>query len=123
MKLAPLGVQPRQARILNVIHLLGQTSQVDLARRFDVTPASMSTMTARLLKAGLISRETNEDEARCNVLRLTDKGRALIDAIYAVWEEVDEVIDEAIGSDDALTLGTVTLKLRNALGGRAPAER
>lgn len=123
MKLAPLGVQPRQARILNVLNQLGQTSQVDLARRFDVTPASMSTMTGRLLKAGLISREPNEDEARCNVLRLTEKGRTMMDAIYAVWDEVDGVIDEAIGKDDALALGGLTFELRNALGGRAPADR
>lgn len=34
-ELAPFGIKPRQARVLNVLHLMGSASQVELAREFD----------------------------------------------------------------------------------------
>ncbi|MGI9434367.1 MAG: MarR family winged helix-turn-helix transcriptional regulator [Geminicoccaceae bacterium] len=119
-RLKPLGVQPRQARILDALNRMKRASQVDLAREFDVTPASMSTMTSRLIRDGLITREPNQEELRSNVLALTDQGLHLLEAIYVVWREVDRDIEEAIGFKKARDLGRLTLDLRNALGGRTP---
>ncbi|WP_375596267.1 MarR family transcriptional regulator [Algihabitans albus] len=121
-RLKPLGIQPRQARILNVLNVLGQASQADLARRFNVTAASMSTMTCRLIKAGFIAREPGPAELRTNSLTLTDSGRDMLDAIHEAWDDVDRVIEEAIGPEQAKALGELTLALRDALGGRAPAD-
>ena len=55
-ELEPLELRPRQARILSAINRLGPVSQVTLAKEFQVTPGSMSTMIIRLEKLGLISR-------------------------------------------------------------------
>ena len=77
-RLAPLGIRPRQARIVDALDRMGEVSQADLARAFDVTAASMSTMTARLVQAGFIERRAHPDEQRSNLLRLSPKGRALL---------------------------------------------
>lgn len=120
IRLAALGVQPRQARVLDALERMGETSQAELAQEFNLTAASVSTMTARLLKAGLIDRQIDEEELRKNVLTLTKKGHALLDAIHAEWHAIDAEIIAAIGERDAASLKRLTLKLRNKLGGKTP---
>lgn len=120
-KLAPYGIKPRQARVLNALHLLGSASQVELAREFGVAAASMSTMTARLISGGYISRKLNVDEPGRNQLKLTPKGESLIEPINKSWREIDELIEHSIGEKKAHDLAVWSSELRNALGGRVPA--
>jgi DNA-binding MarR family transcriptional regulator len=120
LRLAPIGVGPRQARILDALHRMGTASQVDLAEEFNVTAASMSTMTSRLVEAGLITNDPDPQERRSSVLKLTKSGIGVLEAIYAAWREMDRVIEKAIGRDKAKSLAALTLELRNALGGRTP---
>lgn len=118
VELAPIGIKPRQARVLNVLHLLGSASQVELAREFEIAAASMSTMTSRLIAGGFITRTVDADESHRVRLKLTAKGTALIEPINKAWREVDRIIDDAVGEDAAHTLATLSGELRNALGGR-----
>jgi DNA-binding MarR family transcriptional regulator len=120
LRLMPLGVGPRQARILDALHRMGTASQVELAKEFNVTAASMSTMTSRLVEAGLITSETDQQERRSSVLTLTESGSGVLEAIYAAWRDMDRLIEKAIGRDKAKSLSALTLELRNALGGRTP---
>jgi len=117
-RLASLDIQPRQARVLDALGRMGATSQAGLAKEFDLTGASMSTMTARLLKAGLISRHIDPHERRSNVLSLTSEGRALLDTIYREWAAIDREIVAALGAAQAGALRSLTLTLRDALGAR-----
>ncbi|WP_324751948.1 MarR family winged helix-turn-helix transcriptional regulator [Roseovarius sp. Pro17] len=119
-RLADLDVRPRQARVLDALGRMGAASQIDLARSFHITPASMSTMTARLIAADLISRKTDPEEARSNVLQLTARGQSLLSAIHLAWQDVDRMIEERLGADKAAALATLTRELRNGLGGRMP---
>lgn len=120
IQLKPLGIRPRQARVIEALERMGRVSQVTLAREFDVSQASMSTMTTRLISGGLISREADPDDPRGNLLSLTDRGRALLSQINAAWDEVDAIAGDAIGAErfNKLTLEAKTL--RDALGGCAP---
>lgn len=99
---------------------MGTTSQIELAREFNVTAASMSTMTARLIAADLISRRVDPVHQRSNVLELTEKGQSLVDAVREAWSDVDRLIEELIGPDNARRLAELTYDLRDALGGRTP---
>jgi len=93
-----------------------------LADEFELSAASMSTMTARLLTAGLIERRVDEHELRSNVLKLSKRGKGLLTQIYEVWRELDQEIYEAIGSENATQLAKITHELRNAFGGFTPGE-
>lgn len=117
--IAPLGIHPRQAQILDVMDRTGPVSQVDLAAEFGVTSASMSTMADRLLTAGYITRVSNPASRRQNVLELTPKGRKLIDGIAAAWTMVDATISGALGKD-AATFFKMAQQLRDNLGGAVP---
>ena len=121
-RLAAIDVRPRQARILDALSRMEPASQIGIAREFNLTPASMSTMTARLIDAGFISRETDPSEARSNLLRLTDSGRSKLSDIHKAWREVDAVIADKIGTENAATLAKLMRDLRDGLGGRVPGH-
>ncbi|MEP0235866.1 MarR family winged helix-turn-helix transcriptional regulator [Roseibium sp.] len=118
-KLAPLGVQPRQALVLEAMSRMGPVSQVELAATFGVSAASMSTMTERLLAAGYLTRSVDPASRRSNILELTDNGRTLLDGIVTAWSEVDAVIKAVLG-EDAPALFNLARQLRNGLGGKIP---
>jgi DNA-binding MarR family transcriptional regulator len=120
LRLAELDIPPRQARILDALGRMQKASQAELARAFDLTPASMSTMTARLLQAGYILRTPHPDEARSNVLQLSDKGRGLLVEVYRAWSDIDQMIVGTMGQANAAHLAELTGELRDALGGRGP---
>lgn len=119
-RLTPLGVQPRQARVLDALGRMGEASQVELAREFALTAASMSTMTSRLLTAGLIEKHVDERELRSNVLTLSKHGESLLKEIYREWREIDREICDVIGVENAAHLATLAYELRNAFGGSTP---
>ncbi len=122
LQLAPLGLRPRQARVIDALDRMGETSQAKLAREFDVTQASMSTMTARLIAADLVQRGPDHDDPRGCLLALTEKGRNALDGIDAAWTEIDQIAAEAVGKDAFAELATGAGELRDALGGRAPGQ-
>jgi len=118
-RLAPLGIHPRQARILEAMERMGAVSQSDLKTAFGVTSAAMSTMTDRLLAAGYITRTTDPASRRQNVLELTDEGRALLAGIGEVWSAIDDIIRTALGQD-AAAFFDLAHRLRDGLGGTVP---
>jgi DNA-binding MarR family transcriptional regulator len=120
-KLAPLGIHPRQARVLEAMGRTGRVSQSDLASEFGVTSASMSTMTDRLLAAGYITRAIDPASRRQNVLELTDKGRTLLAGISEAWSAVDDTIRVALG-EDAAVFFDLARRLRDGLGGTIPGS-
>lgn len=122
-RLSEIGIRPRQARIIDALSRMEPASQVSLAREFNITPASMSTMTVRLIEAGFISRESHPDEARSNVLRLTARGRGLLSDILAAWRDMDALIVEQLGVQNTAMLARMTRDLRDGLGGRVPGAR
>ena len=118
-RLAPLGVQPRQARILKAMSRMGLVSQKDLASAFGITSASMSTMTDRLLSAGYITRAVDPSSRRQHVLDLTDKGRVLLAGIAEVWTAVDDAIRGVLGNDSPVFFN-LARQLRDGMGGVIP---
>ncbi|WP_411828004.1 MarR family winged helix-turn-helix transcriptional regulator [Luteolibacter sp. AS25] len=119
-RLGKYGIRPRQARILDALERMGSSAQSEIAREFGVSPASMSTMTARLLSAGLISRKVDPNEIRSNAIELTNKGRTMLEQVHKVWLEIDQFIEETIGKKEAETLAELTRSVRDKLGGKVP---
>lgn len=123
IQLAPLDIRPRQARILDALERMGTASQIELAREFDITPASMSTMIVRLSAANLVTCRTDPGELRTNAVSLSDHGRDVLKKVRTAWREVDLIIENAIGRERAQMLAELAGELRDALGGRAPGQR
>ncbi|SNS46280.1 DNA-binding transcriptional regulator, MarR family [Antarctobacter heliothermus] len=101
---------------------MGPVSQSDIASAFGVTPASMSTMTDRLLSAGYITRAVDPGSRRRHILELTDTGRTLLNGIGDAWTAVDDGIRASLGAD-AETLFELARRLRDGLGGKIPGDK
>ncbi len=121
-QLGPLGLQHRQARVIEALGRMGSASQAMLAREFAITPASMSTMTDRLIAAGHVCRRPDPASRRQNLLELTAKGRAMLARIDKAWTAVDAAILAALG-EEAATFFRLARKLRHGLGGQPPGVR
>ena len=120
IQLSPFNLSPRQARVIKALNRIGPMSQIELARQFGITAASMSTMTTRLIALNYVSAEKDPHNAKRNIISLTDDGKALVGDIDRTWEDVDLFMEEKIGSDNAEKLAELTRLLRDSLGGRPP---
>ncbi len=119
-RLTGLGISPRQARVLDAMDRMGPVSQVALAQTFHLTAASMSTMTSRLIKAGLIEKARDPESARGNLLTLSTRGREALASVYGAWADMDRLIEALLGQRKAHSLAALSRELREALGGRPP---
>lgn len=120
-ELRPLRLQPRQARIMVTMGNLGPLSQAALARAFDVSRPSMTVMVERLLRDGLVDRHQALNQRR-SLVRLSERGAALVPAIEDAWTRVDAELGTRLGDELQQALGAAALRARDRLGGRAPHE-
>ncbi len=118
--LKPLGLHAGQARFIDALGRVGEASQRQLSAEFSVTPASMSQMTRRLIDNGFIQLRNDPQDKRAAILSLTDKGKQLRYEVVSIWQEVDQIIIDAIGAENAEQLFTQSGRLRDALGGKTP---
>lgn len=118
--LKPLGLHAGQARFIHALGRVGEATQRQLSSEFNVTPASMSQMTKRLVKNGFIELRADPLDKRSTLLSLTDKGWQLLDEVVAVWKDVDQIVIDAIGAENAQQLFMQSGNLREALNGKAP---
>lgn len=121
-RLAPLGVRPRQARILVAIDVIGPTSQTVLAREFDLTKGSMSTMIDRLLALGLVKRQRSEKDKRGDILKLSPAGARMVLDIRIAWRDIDVMVASLLGTEKQHLLAELASELKTALGGKIPGE-
>lgn len=120
--LSEVGLGPRQARVLAALNHIGETHQKTLAKEFDITPASMSSMCDRLAAAELIERQVDPNERRAFLVRLTPAGESKVQDVRAAWADIDEIIVNAVGQEVAESLADLSGKLRDQLGGVIPGR-
>ena len=121
-RLNEVGLGPRQARVLAALNRFGETHQKTLAKEFDITPASMSSMCDRLAAAGLIERQVDPNEKRAFLVRLTPAGESKVQDVRAAWADIDEIIVNAIGPEATESLADLSGRLRDRLGGVIPGR-
>lgn len=103
-----------------MLNRTGEVSQTELTDLFDVTSGSMSTMVDQLLKGGMIARRKNPEDRRGDLIEITPQGRAILNEVRDVWQDIDALIAAKLGSAKATQLTDLTRGLKFALGGRVP---
>lgn len=71
------GIYFGQPPILCYLSKNPNATQKEIADSLNISPASVAVSVKRMEKTGIISRETDKDDARRNNLSLTEKGREL----------------------------------------------
>jgi len=77
-----------QFAALSKLHDLGPTSQNQLGRLTGMDPATMFGVAGRLAKRNLVRQSVDRADARLVILRLTDEGHALVEAMKSRGAEV-----------------------------------
>lgn len=79
-------------------------SQADLTRWLGVEPPTTAKMLARMEKAGLVQRERSETDRRLMLVSLTPAGRALLDRVSTVWDDLERVTTAGLSESEVREL-------------------
>lgn len=72
------GLSMPQFSILMQLYYRGICGMSEVSERFEITPAAASQLVDKLVQSGLIRREEDLQDRRAKSLKLTDKGKQLI---------------------------------------------
>jgi DNA-binding MarR family transcriptional regulator len=90
---APSDVTLPQYRALVVLASRGPQRAADLAAELDVAPSSISRLCDRLVRKRLVSREASPEDRREVTIKITPRGRELVDAVTKVRRrEINRVV-------------------------------
>ena len=90
--LSPFKLQPNEFSVLVRLRRCGpdgEITQKALLAEVLITSGAMTNLMARLIKNGLIEKRQSKDDKREVRVRLTDKGKKLIDAAMEVQAKVE----------------------------------
>jgi len=86
----------RQFAVLNATGAREGLTQTELVKATGIDRSTLAELVARMVRNGLLEREKLPDDARANAVRLTDDGRALLDAATQGAREADKLILSAL---------------------------
>ncbi|MFF3905668.1 MarR family winged helix-turn-helix transcriptional regulator [Streptomyces sp. NPDC001848] len=108
-----------QFRMLVVLSTRGATKLVTLADLLRVAPSTAMRMVDRLIAAGLVDRQTNPDDRRETLLRLTGEGRRTVEEVTARRRAEIAAIVERLAPERRAAL-IEALAAFNEAGGEPP---
>lgn len=85
----PEGVTQRQYAVLAAAADHEGATQTDLVRITGIDRSTLADMAARMIRKGLLERERSAADARANTVRLTEQGRATLEAARPLMAEAD----------------------------------
>ena len=100
--------------LVNIIRLSGSTQQ-EIARILDVTPASIATSCKRMEQAGLLERRVDQTNRRRNMLYATEKGKAIAQRTKAMFDEIDQRMYRGLNGHERTLLIEILQKIVNAI--------
>lgn len=110
---APFGISPWAFDVLATLRRAGSPwcmSPTALFSELMVTSGTMTTRLRKLEDQGLISRQANQNDARSMLVKLTPKGRTLVEKALVAYVKYNETVLEPLAAskqkqiNDALKL-------------------
>ena len=93
-----------QHPVLEYIHNHPGCTQKEIADEMMVTPASIALSTKRMQRAGLIHKDPNENNLRCNMLYTTEKGTDISQKCRQAFDTLDQKAFEGFSEDEVQSL-------------------
>ncbi|MFF3754073.1 MarR family winged helix-turn-helix transcriptional regulator [Streptomyces sp. NPDC002018] len=98
-----------QYRLLAVLATHGDAKLVEVAERLGVNPSTAMRMLDRLIAAGLATRQSNPDNRRETMLRLTPEGRGLVEEVTAArHREISAIVERLTPGQRTALVGALT---------------
>ena len=105
------GVYQAQHRLLMTIAHNPNTSQIELAKSMDVSPATIAVSLKKLEKEGYINREKDKYDNRINKITITEKGNRVVEQSRQIFKSSDEKVLEGFTVNEKYTLFVLLKKL------------
>lgn len=65
-------------------------TQKDIAKKLDISAATVAVTVKKLESAGFVTKETNDSDNRCNRVSITQEGRNILARAKCIFDSVDE---------------------------------
>ncbi len=88
-KLGDVGLHRAQHRVLMNLANGSVESQSDLAKKLEVSPATIAVSLKRLERDGYICRDVHNEDGRYNRISLSSKGMGIVEKSREIFEAVD----------------------------------
>jgi len=101
----PLTVQ--QLRCMTILVVQGSSTPQQLSDLLEVTPGTMTGITDRLVRDGMITRHTDNRDGRSRTLTPTEQGQAIVHKLLASTTEADIALLSGLTAEelDGLRVG------------------
>ncbi len=90
-------------------------SQKQIAEHFKISPASVAVTLKKLEDSGYIARESSEDDGRYNNIKITPKGKIIVEKSKELFEETDYEMFSRFSEDDYERLARCLEKMTSGL--------
>ena len=94
------GIHQKQHITLMHLSRNEDISQKQLAEHFKVSPAAVAVSLKKLESKGLISRQCSSDDSRRNALKITEKGRAVVNETHKIFSAIDYAMFEGFSDGE-----------------------
>ncbi len=116
------GLYVGQPPILKFISENKNVTQKEIADFLHVSPSSVATSLKRMEEAGLVVRVENKKDARRNSLKLTKKGKELVQYADSLFLRIDDVAYKGFIEEEMDTLVQFLERMNNNLMAFAKEE-
>ena len=110
--LRPLGLKTSQLNILVVTARLGLARPAQICSRLKMEISTVSRNVDRMRTRGWIDVIDDEKDARAHRLRVSAKGRRLIEKAGPAWEAAQREVKDLLGPEEAAALVRAAEKVR-----------
>jgi DNA-binding MarR family transcriptional regulator len=89
------GIKLQRSGHMMLLYILkseNPPSQKEIAKSFGITPAAVAMTLKKMEKSGLIERMASEDDNRVNLIKVSEKGRALLENNRQRFEDTDRAM-------------------------------
>jgi DNA-binding MarR family transcriptional regulator len=114
--LRPLGLTAPQFAVLAAIDRVAGISNAALARLAFVTPQTMQGILVNLERDGLLVRSPDRHHGRILGNALTDGGKQVLEQARHSVDDIERLIGEAVGADEAPAFAAMLSRCAERLG-------
>jgi len=109
------GISIPEWRVMAGLGHLGQASAGEVAAHGSMDKVKVSRAVARMLEAGLITRETDPRDNRASILRLSRRGRRIYDRIAALALAWEQQFLSPLSASEVAQLDDMLARLRDGM--------
>src|ERR1700752_485339 len=95
------GLKSSQLNLLVAVAKAGPVRRTDLGKRLHLDPSTLTRNLKIMLKQGWIEEKPDEEDQRSARLKITPKGRKLLESIAPAWKRAQARAMQMLGSEGA----------------------